>query len=98
MSYEEGHLRKIPVKWAYRRSFLGFPNYRVIGVIYVIGLYMLLIRLTFLIPPAQFAIAVELLFAIIGLMVMVSKIIKSEKEIKKFTGHYYLFPPQDIYE
>ena len=98
MSYEEGNLRKTPVKWAYRRSFLGFPNYRVIGVIYVICLYILLIRLTFLIPPAQFALAVELLFAIIGLIVMVSKIIKSEKEIKKFTGHYYLFPPQEIYE
>ncbi len=81
-----------------RRTLFGFTNGQIAKILSIIIQMYVLIYLTSQIPPARFFLALELLFSFAGIIFVFSKIIQSEKEIKKFTGHYYLFPPQEIYE
>ncbi len=81
-----------------RRTLFGFRNAALLDFSFLVPTYSLLIFITWPITPAWFFLALELLIALIGIIIVILKIIQSEKEIKKFTGHYYLFPPQEIYE
>ena len=81
-----------------RRTLFGFRNAEIIGFSYEVLFFSLLIFITWPVVPARLFLALELFIALLGIIFIISKIIKSEKEIKKFTGHYYLFPPQEIYE
>ncbi len=80
----------------YRRTLFGFYN-RDIMLSFIIAEAYIAIFIVVLNPFFQYGVYLELFIGFIGLIYILSKIIASEKEIKRITGNYYFFPPEGIY-
>ncbi|SIM37098.1 multipass membrane protein [Cuniculiplasma divulgatum] len=77
----------------FRRTLFGFYNRDIIAAF---GIALLFFVAGF-IPVNMYGVYLEFFLGFIGLIYMLSKIIASEKEIKRITGNYYFFPPEGIY-
>ena len=97
-SYKKSSIKKFSM----RRSLFGFTNIAItksLSIMVMLIVYFVLtdleLRSTGAIGYAEF---IEFLISLIGFIYALSNIVRSEKEIKKITGHYYLVPPSWVYD
>lgn len=80
-------------RFLFNRTLFGFYNRDILATLMIAMLFFI----AGLLPVNIYGVYLELFLGFIGLIYMISKIIASEKEIKRITGHYYFFPPEGIY-